>query len=195
MAELLLLARYWCCRRQAERRSRCMRSRIAWVMRVLNERPRPGADGSTVIAAHVDSKTGPDVFCRLRELGVGDTVGGGLSRQSDRVREVSRVQAPALPFRGDLMNWRRIPARLLSPRRPRRRPRGRQTGRGDRSSRLMPGWRRSNSTPPDRRRLRAASLARAGGPTLPQRPPLFSRFPLRGSRRVIPGTRQDGAGS
>jgi sortase (surface protein transpeptidase) len=32
------------------------------------EGPRPGQDGPAVVVAHVDSKTGPDVFARLKEL-------------------------------------------------------------------------------------------------------------------------------
>ncbi len=36
--------------------------------------PRPGEQGPAVIAAHVDSNTGPDVFFRLRELSPGDDV-------------------------------------------------------------------------------------------------------------------------
>ncbi|HZD75236.1 MAG TPA: class F sortase [Actinomycetota bacterium] len=36
--------------------------------------PRPGAAGSAVILGHVDSKSGPAVFFRLRELRVGDVV-------------------------------------------------------------------------------------------------------------------------
>ncbi|WP_413320676.1 class F sortase [Agrococcus sp. 1P02AA] len=35
---------------------------------------RPGGHGPTVIAAHVDSTTGPGVFHRLHELGEGDAV-------------------------------------------------------------------------------------------------------------------------
>ncbi|HEY6740188.1 MAG TPA: class F sortase [Actinopolymorphaceae bacterium] len=38
------------------------------------EGPRPGEPGPAVIAAHVDSKTGRDVFWRLRELESGDEV-------------------------------------------------------------------------------------------------------------------------
>lgn len=38
------------------------------------EGPRPGHPGPAVVAAHVDSRAGPDVFYRLRELTVGDTV-------------------------------------------------------------------------------------------------------------------------
>lgn len=36
--------------------------------------PRPGDPGPAVVLAHVDSKAGPDVFYRLRELGKGDRV-------------------------------------------------------------------------------------------------------------------------
>jgi LPXTG-site transpeptidase (sortase) family protein len=36
--------------------------------------PPPGAPGPAVIAAHVDSRRGPDVFFRLRELAAGDEV-------------------------------------------------------------------------------------------------------------------------
>lgn len=38
------------------------------------EGPRPGHDGPAVIAAHVDSQAGPDVFHRLHELARGDQV-------------------------------------------------------------------------------------------------------------------------
>jgi LPXTG-site transpeptidase (sortase) family protein len=38
------------------------------------EGPKPGAVGPSVIAAHVDSKTGPDVFAKLDELKRGDEV-------------------------------------------------------------------------------------------------------------------------
>lgn len=38
------------------------------------EGPRPGHDGPAVIAAHVDSRVGPDVFYRLHELAPGDQV-------------------------------------------------------------------------------------------------------------------------
>jgi sortase (surface protein transpeptidase) len=36
--------------------------------------PRPGHPGPAVLAAHVDSRVGPDVFFRLRDLVVGDLV-------------------------------------------------------------------------------------------------------------------------
>ncbi len=35
---------------------------------------KPGASGPAVIVAHVDTKSGPDVFYRLRDLRAGDTV-------------------------------------------------------------------------------------------------------------------------
>ncbi|WP_026257588.1 class F sortase [Actinopolymorpha alba] len=38
------------------------------------EGPRPGEPGPAVVAAHVDSKHGPDVFWRLKELSAGDKV-------------------------------------------------------------------------------------------------------------------------
>jgi len=37
--------------------------------------PRPGDPGSAVILGHVDSKRGPAVFYRLRELRAGDEIG------------------------------------------------------------------------------------------------------------------------
>jgi sortase (surface protein transpeptidase) len=36
--------------------------------------PRPGQPGPAVIAAHVDSVRGPDVFFRLKDLGAGDKI-------------------------------------------------------------------------------------------------------------------------
>jgi sortase (surface protein transpeptidase) len=36
--------------------------------------PRPGAPGPAVLIGHVDDRTGPDVFYRLRELGPGDEI-------------------------------------------------------------------------------------------------------------------------
>lgn len=36
--------------------------------------PRPGAAGPAVIAAHVDSRSGPDVFFRLRQVRAGDGI-------------------------------------------------------------------------------------------------------------------------
>lgn len=59
------------------------------------EGPRPGRDGPSVIAAHVDSRVGPDVFYRLRELAPGDLVHVSYD-SGDEVTFVvaSRVQTP-----------------------------------------------------------------------------------------------------
>lgn len=38
------------------------------------EGPKPGQAGPAVIAAHVDSRTGPDVFHRLGDLAIGDEI-------------------------------------------------------------------------------------------------------------------------
>ena len=46
----------------------------------FTEGPEPGQLGPAVIAGHVDSRTGPSVFYRLRDLGRGDKV---LVRRSD----------------------------------------------------------------------------------------------------------------
>lgn len=57
--------------------------------------PRPGAPGPAVIAAHVDSRQGPDVFFRLRELAPGDGITVTDKRGSDhRFVVVDREQAP-----------------------------------------------------------------------------------------------------
>ena len=36
--------------------------------------PKPGAAGPSVIVAHVDSKKGPDVFFRLKDIKLGDEI-------------------------------------------------------------------------------------------------------------------------
>jgi sortase (surface protein transpeptidase) len=41
--------------------------------------PVPGQDGPAIIAGHVDSKTGPAVFFKLKSLSPGDTITVGLS--------------------------------------------------------------------------------------------------------------------
>jgi sortase (surface protein transpeptidase) len=38
------------------------------------EGPRPGQDGPAVVVAHVDSKSGPDVFAKLKQLKRGGTI-------------------------------------------------------------------------------------------------------------------------
>ena len=62
--------------------------------------PRPGEPGSAVILGHVDSKSGPAVFYRLRELRRGDPVevvgaGGAMVRfRVDRVARTARTDSP-----------------------------------------------------------------------------------------------------
>jgi hypothetical protein len=64
------------------------------------EGPRPGHPGPAVLAAHVDSRAGPDVFFRLRELAAGDRV-HVLYDSGDRVTFVvtwsERTPKDALP--------------------------------------------------------------------------------------------------
>ena len=62
--------------------------------------PRPGEPGPAVIAAHVDSVSGPDVFYRLRELEPGDEItvehaDGG--RSTFAVRDSEQQDKDALP--------------------------------------------------------------------------------------------------
>ena len=52
--------------------------------------PKPGAGGPAVIVAHVDTKNGPDVFYRLKELEPGDEV---LVYDSDGDRAVFMVDS------------------------------------------------------------------------------------------------------
>ncbi|WP_241256167.1 class F sortase [Rhodococcus sp. KRD162] len=67
---------------------------------------RPGAIGSpTVLAGHVDSKTGPAVFDRLSELDAGDVVlvqdaaGGSAEYLVDRIGDYGKAEFPtALVF-------------------------------------------------------------------------------------------------
>ncbi|MBM7790938.1 class F sortase [Tenggerimyces flavus] len=55
--------------------------------------PVPGATGPAVIAGHVDSKTGPAVFWRLRDLQPGDEVRVELSDKSTVKFRVAQVKA------------------------------------------------------------------------------------------------------
>ncbi|OZE33130.1 sortase [Rhodococcus sp. 05-2254-6] len=62
---------------------------------------RPGAIGSpTVIAGHVDSTTGPAVFDRLSELGIGDVVavddeaGGRAEYRIDEIGDYGKAEFP-----------------------------------------------------------------------------------------------------
>ena len=54
--------------------------------------PRPGATGSSVIAGHIDSTSGPGVFYRLRELRPGDLVYVQRGHASMAVFKVTAVQ-------------------------------------------------------------------------------------------------------
>lgn len=53
--------------------------------------PKPGENGSAVILGHVDSKTGPAVFYRLKQLGTGDQVAVKLSDDTVAHYQVARV--------------------------------------------------------------------------------------------------------
>jgi sortase (surface protein transpeptidase) len=57
-----------------------------------DEGPRPGQPGPAVILGHVDSKSGPAVFYRLRDLRPGDMVRVGLSDGRILVFQVQRVE-------------------------------------------------------------------------------------------------------
>jgi len=54
--------------------------------------PRPGQPGPAVILGHVDSKTGPAVFYRLRDLRPGDVVRVGLTNGRTLVFRVKRTE-------------------------------------------------------------------------------------------------------
>ncbi len=62
--------------------------------------PRPGQQGAAVILGHVDSKTGPAVFYRLRDLQTGDRVrvvradGTVASFEIDRVEQHRKTRFP-----------------------------------------------------------------------------------------------------
>ena len=55
-------------------------------------RPNPGAVGPAIIVAHVDSKTGPAVFYRLRDLKPGDEVTVTRADGSEVVFLVNRLE-------------------------------------------------------------------------------------------------------
>lgn len=62
--------------------------------------PEPGEQGAAVIAGHVDSRQGPAVFHRLRELGAGDrveVVRADGSRVAFAVERVERHPKQAFP--------------------------------------------------------------------------------------------------
>jgi sortase (surface protein transpeptidase) len=54
--------------------------------------PRPGDPGPAVIAAHVDSVRGPDVFFRLRDLTTGDKITVEYADRSDTTFVVSESE-------------------------------------------------------------------------------------------------------
>lgn len=56
-------------------------------------RPPPGAIGPAIIVAHVDSKSGPAVFARLRELKPGDEVTVTRADRSAVIFVVERVES------------------------------------------------------------------------------------------------------
>ncbi len=56
-------------------------------------RPPPGATGPAIIVAHVDSKSGPAVFARLRQLKPGDEVTVTRADRSSVIFVVDRVEA------------------------------------------------------------------------------------------------------
>jgi sortase (surface protein transpeptidase) len=56
-------------------------------------RPPPGAIGPAIIVAHVDSKTGPAVFARLRDLKPGDEVTVTRADRSDVVFVIDRIES------------------------------------------------------------------------------------------------------
>jgi sortase (surface protein transpeptidase) len=62
-------------------------------------RPPPGATGPAVIVAHVDSKSGPAAFARLRDLKPGDQVTVTRADRSDVVFVIDRLEtAPKNAF-------------------------------------------------------------------------------------------------
>jgi LPXTG-site transpeptidase (sortase) family protein len=62
--------------------------------------PEPGEKGAAVIAGHVDSKRGPAVFYRLRQLQRGDVIrirrtdGSSVRFRVDRIEQWSKAQFP-----------------------------------------------------------------------------------------------------
>jgi len=62
------------------------------------EGPHPGAAGAALVAGHVDSKTGPAVFFRLKEMVVGDLV---TVDRADHTSVVFKVVSKATYTRSD----------------------------------------------------------------------------------------------
>lgn len=66
---------------------------------------RPGTPGPLVVAGHVDSRTGPAVFYRLRELAVGDSVevrtaSGAATYRVDEIARYSKDELPTFAVFG-----------------------------------------------------------------------------------------------
>jgi LPXTG-site transpeptidase (sortase) family protein len=72
----------------------------------FTEGGRPGSHGPTVLLGHVDSRSGPAVFHRLRELRAGDlvevdTAGGGTARYAvQRAEQVAKDTFPTFAVFG-----------------------------------------------------------------------------------------------
>jgi sortase (surface protein transpeptidase) len=70
--------------------------------------PRPGDIGPAIIAGHVDSKRGPAVFYRLRDLAEGDSIEVGRADGSvavfrvDAVEQYPKNRFPTAKVYGDL---------------------------------------------------------------------------------------------
>jgi len=56
-------------------------------------RPPPGATGPAIIVAHVDSKSGPAVFARLRDLEPGDEVTVTRADRSEVIFVIDRLES------------------------------------------------------------------------------------------------------
>jgi hypothetical protein len=56
-------------------------------------RPPPGATGPAIIVAHVDSKSGPAVFARLRDLKPGDEVTVTRADRSGVIFVIERIES------------------------------------------------------------------------------------------------------
>jgi sortase (surface protein transpeptidase) len=66
------------------------------------EGPRPGQDGPAVVVAHVDSKSGPDVFAKLKQLKRGEKI--AITDKSGKVhtfvaRRQQQADKTALPVK------------------------------------------------------------------------------------------------
>ena len=62
--------------------------------------PKPGADGAAIVVGHVDSKTGPAVFYKIKQTKVGDVInvhradGSTVAFVVDAVRQYSKQSLP-----------------------------------------------------------------------------------------------------